>query len=83
MKKIFSGFFALALLVGLTACNQAETDRVGGGTGSTPSASPGTTTRPGSSTPSGSATGSGSTGSSSTTSPSGATSGSGSSSTTK
>ena len=55
MKKIISGFFALALLVGLTACNQAETDRVGGGTGSTPSASPGTTTRPGSSTPSGSA----------------------------
>lgn len=85
MKKVFSGFCALALLVGVTAaCNQAETDRVGGTSGSTPSASPGTTTRPGSSTPSGSATGSGSTtgttgSSSTTTSPSG----SGSSSTTK
>ena len=76
MKRLLTGFCALALSAGLlTACSESRTDRVGDKPGErTPSASPPTATTPStppsSTTPGGSGTSSGS----SSTSPSGSTS---------
>ena len=71
MKRLLTGFCALALSAGLlTACSESRTDRVGDRPGGerTPSASPPTTTTPPSSTttPSGSGTTSSPSGSPST-----------------